>query len=835
MNAPRSWPLMTFIADFTQGPPGIPGGNSVSLMDGKTALRGWSSQRGRQYELGQVQSGTLSVNLTDASEYLNPVNASSPWNSGANSLLPYRCLQLGAWWNSTTLDATGNMLNASNLVLGSNTIHYDPSFESSTSGWFDFTGTATVTTSTAQHFVGAQSLAAGFIAGTDIVEVALPGALVAGQQYTVSIYVFVPASHTVTASFMNASNTLIASATSTTTAAWQRLTMTGVPTQSFAALQVKIATGTAPVTVFLDAMQMEIGPTASAFSTAGPTFSEIYTGYVERYPQTWDSQGFRGIKPLEAVDALSPLSRAIISQSYAQTIAADGPQVYIPYNDSSAPQAVQRPTGGQPMIGFTQLGSNSGAASFSGDSFLDGSKALSATQQNTDPVTFLDNTQMTWVGTRQGSIYMNPQSFAWEGWIRITSGVMYFGVGSMDVNESTIGSFTPKFHVALRIFGGRVSWEYVDSNMVVQANIFAVAPANHPTGYFPDGIWRYVAITFVGSNQFRVTTDGVTSGLVPFTSTPPVMALDNLFLVAGTYFGDPITDVSVANVALYSSPLSPAQNLNHYRRGIGYLGEFSGTRAARILTQYWSSNITADVGKTQMANDFSYNGRSVLEVLQEIADTEGGLTWADAAGFVHQDSREIRYVNSATSLFTFGERADLGELPYSDIEYDYDPTYVYSEADLTAASGTIYKNINATSQTAYGQRILSKTMQMANDWDVGQAASFYTQRYAKPAGAPGTSVPPRISKLSINPGANKNLFTAALTLDVGSRVTVKRRTSPGITITGDYYIEQISPTVDTDQGTWVVDYQLSPVFNPTVWILGDATKGVLGSTTVCVY
>jgi hypothetical protein len=126
-------------------------------------------------------------------------------------------------------------------------------------------------------------------------------------------------------------------------------------------------------------------------------------------------------------------------------------------------------------------------------------------------------------------------------------------------------------------------------------------------------------------------------------------------------------------------------------------------------------------------------------------------------------------------------------------------------------------------------------MYAQNDWDVGQAGAFYTQRYAKPAGAPGTGVPPRISMFTLDPASNPKLFTAVLSLDIGDRVTVKRRTSAQVTISGDYYVEQINPQIDSEASTWTVGYQLSPVFVPQAWILGDATKSVLGSTTYPVY
>jgi hypothetical protein len=542
------------------------------------------------------------------------------------------------------------------------------------------------------------------------------------------------------------------------------------------------------------------------------------------------------LKPLDSVDALSPLSRAVINQSYAATVLADNPAVFIPLNDASVPQVVQRPAGGQQMVGYTELGSNSGAVTFGGDAFLDGSRAVTVVQQNKSPTTLFDYAQLTYLGTRQGGLTMNTQAFTLEMWVRVTSGVVYLGAASMQPGESTISAVTgTKYWIGLYTTGGRVRYAWWDPNGLTPSTLGGLGGGGTWDGY-PDGNWHHIAIMMQATNSWQSFEDGVIGGVAPLGYTPTAsVSLDNFFVEAQTFYGDPISQIAVANVAAYPTVLTSAQLNAHYRRGTGYLGELSGTRAQRLLTQFWSASIVTDPGKTQMGTDFAYNGQQLLGVLQGIADTEGGLVWVDAAGKVHFDDRGTRYANAPTAQFTFGENAVGGELPYTEVQYDYDPTYVYSEADLTAASGTVYKSVNATSQTAYGQRILSKTMQMANDWDVQQAANFYAKRYAAPAGAPGTSTPPRVSKMTISPSSNPNLFTAALTLDIGSRVTVKRRTSPGVTITGDYYIEQIAHHITGDPGTWTVDYQMSPVFVPQTWKLADAVNGVLGSTTVCVY
>lgn len=845
-----AFPLLLVAADFTAGPPKVPAnGASAVALNGdpsvvKTAVRTISTGRGRQYELNKCESGTMTLDVTDTLEQLNPVNTGSPWNSGANSLLPYRCITTGAWWNTTTRDTTGNLLNSGNQPPAS-TGFFDPSFEGGgTSGFGNFGTAAVLANSTAQAFVGTHSLAVTYTASSDIAGFGLW--TVPGKPYTVSLYVFVPASHTVTATLYNfpgAIGSVIASATSSTTGAWQRLVMTGVPQGAVSAVEVTVASGTFSTQVFIDAVQAELGSTASAFTTTGPTYFSVYTGYIERYPQKWDMAGFRGLKPLEAVDALSVLSRAPINQSYAQTVLADGASVFIPYNDDAAPQIVQRPTGGQQMAGYTQVGTQSASVNFGGDSFLDGAKAVTLVQQNTDPASSGDGTMLTYIGTRQGGLTMNPQKFTLEFWLKFSSGVVYLGAGAMQPGESTVGEVTGTLYgVQLYTSGGGLYYKFADPVGGNTALFFL-----RSSRFFPDGAWHHIAVVFLGGNTMKSIFDGVALGANAFGITPSAAVnLNNFYAEAQTYFGDPVSEISLANWAAYPTILSDATVLAHYNRGIGYLGELPGNRALRLLTKYWSTNVVTDPGKTALSPDFYYDppatpgqpsqAKSVLSALEDIADTEMGLTWVDVAGKVHFDSRDTRYLNQPIAQFVFGENDAGGELPYLEVEYDYDPTYVYSEADLTCDnSGNTLTSINATSQTNYGQRILSKTMYAQNDWDVQQAANFYTARYAKPAGAAGTGVPPRISSFSIDPSSNPKLFTAALSLDIGERVTVKRRTSAGVTISGDYYIEQINHQIDAEASTWIVQYQLSPVFVPTVWILGDATKGVLGSTTVPVY
>jgi len=603
------------------------------------------------------------------------------------------------------------------------------------------------------------------------------------------------------------------------------LVLTGTAISAFSAVKLVVTAGTFTTTYFVDDVQCELGSTASTFTSTGPVYSPMWTGYIERYPQSWDMAGFRGVKPLDAVDALSPLSRIVISQSYLDTIKADNPTAVISYTEPGPPHLGIRPVGGSVPVGYTHLGTN-GSVNYGGDSFLDGGRAITVVQQNADPIVSGDPNYITYAGTRAATVSLDPSSCTLEGWIKFSSGTVYFGAAAVpfeeDVNTEAAG---PSKQLGWYTSSGRLKVHFNDPNGGSHPLVI-IGNGGDFIGY-PDGKWHYMVLLLPGSSTIKYAVDSFVSSATSLGFTPSQsVGFNNFYLDSTTYFSDPLSALSVAYLTAYPAILTTSQMTTHYQRGIGYLGEASGARVSRLLTQYWAAASTVAAGVATMAPDYSYDGRGLLGVLEEIADTEQGLVWCDRAGVIHFDSRDTRALAGQTASFVFGEDTAGGELPYESLTYDFDPTYVYSEADLTSYTGTVIKTVNAASQTNYGQRILSATIQAADDYQVAQAGIFFTTRYAAPK--------LRISSMMLDPGSNPLLWSAVLAMDVGTRVMVKRRTS-AVTISADYYIEQIAHQVSNDDSSWKVSYQLSPVFLPTVWILGDATYGVLGSTTICAY
>lgn len=805
-----NWPVVMQNVDFTVGPPGVAGTNAMSLEapQRRMAVRQFQIQRGRQYELDQVQAGAYSGTVVDPQENLNPQNGSSPFLANSGKIAPYRALSVAAMWPQ-----------AGNLICSTVAAGYDPSFETGTGGFFVKAGSGTgLASSSAQHFVGTKSLlvtqGGNVLLNWPFIQIyGAPGVTV-----TVSIYAYLTGGCSVQIRCPDGSNSSVLSTQTT----WTRLTVTY--TQVDAGDFITIAgTGVANPTYYLDAVQAEYGTTASAFTTSGPTRYNLYSGYVERFPTVYDMAGKRANGTLTGVDALAILARTVINQSYLSTVTADSPALYLPFNDSAGPGKFS--IGGQ-YWGIDNEESPSGSFGWGADQFLDGTPALVMAQRNPanppEPGA-LDNTQITEWNNLTGSLSINTTALTMEVWVKFSAG----NITPMQIAIITDGNTVDPDQQYIRL-SSRTTGK-------LQAEVRDTAVPYGP-GYLPvqfgyglaDGQWHYYAITLTAASGETIFTQAdlaTDSGVIsPVLKNP--WGINTVHFECATDMGDALSQMSLYGFALYTRDIGNIARNNHYHRGSGYKTELSGARIARLLGVYWLGGSSVATGYTQMAEDFSYNTRTMLDVCEEIQDTERGLVYANVAGSVVFEDRSTRY-NSKTSLWTLGENAAGGEMPYVAYQSDFDPTYLFTQANLSRPGNSAFAPmINATTQALYGQRILTQTVQVCTDFDLTQTGTFYLARY----GAPKV----RIAKLTLNPAANPALWPMVLGLEISQRITVKRR-SDSLTTSNDYYVEQITHNVNSDNGTWTVDLQLSPVFNPVAWFLGDATYGVLGTTTIPVY
>ncbi len=193
------------------------------------------------------------------------------------------------------------------------------------------------------------------------------------------------------------------------------------------------------------------------------------------------------------------------------------------------------------------------------------------------------------------------------------------------------------------------------------------------------------------------------------------------------------------------------------------------------------------------AVDISPSGTSVsyaLQGLQNVVDTEGGQHFIGAEGAVVFQSRNDRY--NKTPTLTFGEHTDAGEIPYlGDVGFDYDPTRVGNDAQVTAQYGSsLYRAQDgppsdpATSQGKYGTISLRRTVNSLDPFELTAAAQALLYLNKDPQ--------LRLKSVTVDPSSYPAAWPALLGLELGACVKVWRRpaTAPAISLTG--FVEQIT-------------------------------------------
>lgn len=615
---------------------------------------------------------------------------------------------------------------------------------------------------------------------------------------------------------------------------------------------------------------------------AGVQYS-LFTGFVERYPQTWIHAGFRGVKPLECVDALGILANVLVRQSYFDTIMVDEPTVWIPFNDPSGPGSayVKSPqalvSGGASLPGNPRVGTsayyqtsllvsgtglrvdeftlNNGQVSWGGDQMPDGTPALALSA----PVTQPDSTTGAVVAsvadaqTAGGTLSLDTSGCTIEFWAKFTSGtcrvefLSSLNARTSDTPADGVIAVTPysdnSFHLLVRL-PGVLNGTYVTLPSQILTSTDKTA---HDA---PDGAWHYYAFSFV-PNAAGTGSDIIffMDGSFGSTSGAPVLFAHvgiNRILTEAYYdgHGGIPAQCSVFGVAYYSHPLSVGTLQRHYLRGAGNPGDLYHDRVAKLITTYYDrtySNATYGY-ENRMDTDFHLgvsqvpgsNGQtaatpsSVLAALRFADHAEQGLTHVAGDGTIHSNSRSqrARAAQAGSLARPFGDRPIAGELPYTAVEYDFDPTYVYSNTQLTKTSGgpTIVQQGN----TSLGARTYSTSVQLYYEWDLFQLGMMILTRYG--------SQRLRVRTIVVEPDAHPALWPVVLgQLDIGTVITVIRRTAPGTLIVGNYYVEHIDHDVNAAAGTWKMTMQLSPVFYSTAQATALDMNPVLGSTATVVH
>lgn len=603
----------------------------------------------------------------------------------------------------------------------------------------------------------------------------------------------------------------------------------------------------------------------------------IYTGYIERYPQTWVDAGFRGVKPLECVDGIAMLSNTEVRQSYFDLIVKDGATIYIPYDEKAAPcrayvaSSKALLAGGTSLPGNPRQGSSAyyqtqllvggtalrcvssvqdtGTVSYGGDAMPDGTPALQLASTNAAT----SDAGPRWIArmdTQGGSFNLNTGGSTVEMWFRWTEGVANIGVcesvtdGEFDFIDVPTESnpFVGLVTEAGRLFFVVSMGETVSQWGAEASSTFA------PFSGYPDGLWHYAAMTFsVNSGNVNMTcTFDNAEILVTTPYTPAYIGINSVHTHATSNYNDPASSCSIAQFAYYATPLTQAQRLAHYARGAGNVNELAPDRFTRLMATYWggTANVSTptDHHNEFLDNDFIYGvypspgvdtstavqPYTVLQAQQLVDSADRGMTYFDRNGYATFEPRNGRLA-ATTSLGTFGDRP--GELPYTVLEYDYDPTQVYTRTQITKVDGgQQITNDATTAQANFGVRNYTESVQLYNEYDLFQFGMFILAKYSTQR--------VRIRQVELEPSAvgSDALWQVVLGLELSQRFTVNRRTANGTLYSHDFYVEQIEHQIDPATSTWKVRLQMSPVlYSQAVGHVDVAGQSILGTQTVVSY
>lgn len=740
---------------------------------------------GRQDERSTADANTLTLTLDNSDGRFTAARAASPYYPNVKIGRPIRV-----------------------KVTPNTNAHPNGGLEVDATGWysnslFSSWGLSTMARSTTRAHEGSASLlvtwpthATGSQAGANF-------STTIGATYTASCWVWVPAG-----SPDPRLDCLFSGASARTSLKnqWVYLTHTFVATNTIHAAGVQVASPTAGQQCWVDEFMVNRGATALPYTAEVVETSTRFLGFIDEWPVEWDSSDAYARATITASSrrarlGLSTKLRSMIEQEILQ----DDPDDYFTLGESS---------------GSTTAADSSGNANDllhatgSGAAFTFGS----ATGPGTDGMTALE--------LAGGQHLVSGETRAVSGTAQslscflLRSGVPAAAetVISTDLRD---GSMRSGIVVRVLVSG------------VVEVGFMAAGGATlvQVTGSdnVCDGATHHVAVTRSGTT-WGLYVDGAldasTGAGTPdaITTWRPALGdstIDLLLAPQTTFSG------VIAHAAFWSSTTVSATRIAaHASMGaVGYT-ETTDERLLRMLG--WagiaSSEVDADAGSETMTYQLT-SGQSVVDALQEVEATEGGVLFDGADGNVKFHSRSRRY--TATAAVTL-------DMTSQHVGADYAPKLDRSTLanDVEVSNPTTEqaaRAVDTSSRDEYGEATTSATSVADSYAALQQKAAWLLASYAEPRS--------RVPSLTVDVLAHQGLTPSAhdlLALTVGDLLAVTNAPTQADTTDTAYFVEGYSEQIGPE--SYSITFNLSPTY-PTldVLILDDPARGLLDTTNLLAY
>lgn len=248
---------------------------------------------------------------------------------------------------------------------------------------------------------------------------------------------------------------------------------------------------------------------------------------------------------------------------------------------------------------------------------------------------------------------------------------------------------------------------------------------------------RKVRVAFPGTVQ---TSVGLTV-LVDGTNTSGVFTSQSFMLLSGVANQSFITTNAFRSINRLSvAPITSGGSFNAADVGQPFLitidsvfpSELSSSAMGSLLNaSRWGASERSIQTGVSTIQSYTVSGGSLLNYVQAIADTEGGVAFIDRTGLFVFKNRHDQIL--ATSTATFGDGGGA-ELPYGELTLDYGDQYIYTQVRGQRVGGTEQVAEDPTASNAYFSRIYPTRGQTldVNDNEVRARVQWLLARHKDP-------------------------------------------------------------------------------------------------------
>jgi len=752
---------------------------------------------GRPDEFGDVVPSTLSATLKNSDGALTPGNAASPYYPNVK---------------------TGKYLRLGLMYPGAG-VQYaegDPSFEdgSTWTGAGFFGGPPPAMSSSALHPTSGSKtqLATWGTGGQGMFYVTQRG-LVAGQQYTVALDVWVPTGSPNVQLGVGGITFGVATAVKNATV---RLVTTFVATAVEHDIQLinSSAPGGAGTQCFADSYSCRAG-TASAYVATPGVFSWRFTGLVTEWPLGWlGGPALAAETRLTAVDKLKRGGDLGEFRTFLQEdVLDDDPIAFYPLtegaNSTSAGDVsgyAQRPltirqvgTGGSITFGEDRVEIGGGDLPTVPRFYEDKATGVifqRASASNGKYLAALLNTPTT--GTAGATVMV----YAEHPGGSVTTGTlagMFAADGTSltleaDASGTVLGAWTPAG-------GTRVTIS---------------------TGFFTSSVDGYTLVLDVpsaGNGRMRLYWFGV---LIATSATFPMPAVPSWFevVVGGSRRKDPVTAV-ISHAQFYDHPLDAAtidSQVSVSWDGTGFLHDTTILRVTK-LAGFAGFDLPISVlgytaGQEQAAGPQEIEGNPI-DSLQRIARTEGGPLYINGAGQLEMQMRRYRF-NAAVALTLAADRLDPGTLSFRGDDFG-----LINDVTATRGDGMTARVVNESSRQVHGRRKGGLDTAAATDSAQRALAAWTANSYGVERN--------RVTGVRVSLLNDPALIPTVLGMGIGSKLRITSLAGQAPAAEVDLFVEGWTEHIGETE--WTVAFNTSPAEVFDVWQIGVAGRSEIGTTT----